>query len=326
MLNGGRVYPAPLVCPCVSVNTRCARVPLNEPSMTTLNQQVPLLRTAIVWRWFTYLAFVLYACAPCTAFSQTPSPLQEWQYPGGTILEKLYDPNLQDWRVVLGAAVAALPRYDGARSYRESPAPVIVILYRDIAFASVGEGLGVNLVRGANYRAGVSIGYDLGRPMSDEYAHLHGLGDISAAPVVKIFGSYVVSKEFPLVLRADVRRIVGGANGLLGDLDAFMPLPGSSQTFVMFAGPTITFSNGQYMRKVFGVSPAQAAASGYPVYDAHGGYTAYGVGFSASRFITSHWLINTDIAWNRLTGSARDSPITQSSVQGVIELSTEYRW
>jgi len=288
--------------------------------------QCHFLRTAIVSRWFTYLAFVLYAFVPRTASSQTPSPLQEWQYPGGTILEKLYDPNLQDWRIVLGAGVAAMPRYDGARSYRESPAPVIVILYRDIAFASVGEGLGVNLVRGANYRAGVSIGYDLGRPMSDEYQHLHGLGDISAAPVLKLFGSYVISKDFPLILRADVRRIVGGANGLLGDLDAFMPLPGSSKTFVMFAGPTITFSNGQYMRKVFGVSAAQAAASGYPVYDAHGGSTAFGVGFSASRFMTPHWLINMDIAWNRLSGSATDSPITQSTVQGVVVLSTAYRW
>jgi outer membrane scaffolding protein for murein synthesis (MipA/OmpV family) len=80
------------------------------------------------------------------------------------------------------------------------------------------------------------------------------------------------------------------------------------------------------MRKVFGVSAAQAAASGYPVYDAHGGSTAFGVGFSASRFMTPHWLINMDIAWNRLSGSATDSPITQSTVQGVVVLSTAYRW
>jgi outer membrane scaffolding protein for murein synthesis (MipA/OmpV family) len=260
------------------------------------------------------------------AWSQTPSPLQEWQYPGGTILEKLYDPNMQDWRVVLGAAAAALPRYDGARAYRETPGPVIVVLYKDIAFASVGEGLGVNLLRGPNYRAGVSVGYDLGRPMSDDYGHLHGLGDISAAPVLKLFGNYVISKEFPLVLRADVRRVIGGADGLLGDLDAFMPLPGSSKTFVMFAGPTVTFSNGQYMRRVFGVSAEQAEDSGHPVYAARAGLTAVGVGFSASRFLTAHWLINTDLAWNRLRGSAADSPITQSAVQGVIELSSEYRW
>jgi outer membrane scaffolding protein for murein synthesis (MipA/OmpV family) len=190
----------------------------------------------------------------------------------------------------------------------------------------VGEGLGVNILRGDKYRAGISIGYDLGRPMSDDYTHLHGLGDITPAPVVKAFGSYVVSKKFPLVLRMDVRRIVGGAGGLLGDLEAFMPLPGSSKTFVMFAGPSFTFSNGQYMRKVFGVSAAQAAASEYPIYEAHGGAMAAGLGFSATKFVTPHWLINTDMAWNRLRGSASESPITQSPIQGVIEFSTEFRW
>jgi outer membrane scaffolding protein for murein synthesis (MipA/OmpV family) len=129
-----------------------------------------------------------------------------------------------------------------------------VILYRDLAFASVGEGIGLNLLRGEKYNAAVSVGYDLGRPMSDDYRHLRGLGDISAAPVLKLFGFYVVSKAFPLVLRADARRVVGGADGLLGDLEAFMPLPGSSHRFVMFAGPSITFANRQYMHKVFGVA------------------------------------------------------------------------
>ena len=284
------------------------------------------VKIAIVWHRLSLLTLTLCVLLPRSAWSQTPSPLQEWQYPGGTILEKIFEPNLPDWRFVLGAAVSSEPRYDGARPYRISPGPVIVVLYKDIAFASVGEGLGVNILRGDKYRAGISIGYDLGRPMSDDYTHLHGLGDITPAPVVKAFGSYVVSKKFPLVLRMDVRRIVGGAGGLLGDLEAFMPLPGSSKTFVMFAGPSFTFSNGQYMRKVFGVSAAQAAASQYPIYEAHGGAMAAGLGFSATKFVTPHWLINTDMAWNRLRGSASESPITQSPIQGVIEFSTEFRW
>jgi outer membrane scaffolding protein for murein synthesis (MipA/OmpV family) len=283
-------------------------------------------RTAIVARWFVPLTLLLCAALPQPVWSQTPSPLQEWQYPGGTILEKLYEPNLEQWRVVLGGAVVAMPRYDGGLVYRVTPAPVIVILYQDLAFASVGEGIGVNLLHGERYNAGLSVGYDLGRPMSDDYRHLHGLGDISPAPVLKLFGSYVVSKAFPLVLRADARRVVGGANGLLGDLEAFMPLPGSSRKFVMFAGPSVTFTNRQYMRKVFGVSAVQAADSSYQVYDAHGGNMAVGLGFSASRFITPHWLVNADLAWNRLRGSAADSPITQTGIQGVVEVSSAYRW
>jgi len=31
--------------------------------------------------------------------------------------------------------------------------PVIDVRYQDLAFASVGEGIGVNVIRGDNYRA-----------------------------------------------------------------------------------------------------------------------------------------------------------------------------
>jgi outer membrane protein len=94
----------------------------------------------------------------------------------------------------------------------------------------------------------------------------------------------------------------------------------------MFAGPSLTFSNRQYSQKVFGVSATQAADSAYRAYNAHGGGQAFGLGFSATRFLTPHWLINTDMAWNQLLGSSNDSPITQSHVQGILELSSEYRW
>jgi outer membrane scaffolding protein for murein synthesis (MipA/OmpV family) len=284
-----------------------------------------LLGTAIISRQLTYLALMLCAIGPRMALSQTPSPLQEWQYPGGVMLEQLFEPNLE-WRFVLGAAVVTEPLYDGSRRYRVEPGPVIDIRYRDIAFASVGEGLGVNILRGENYRAGVAIGYDLGRPVSDDPSHLNGLGNISAAPFIKLYESYVISKQFPLDVRADVRRIVGGAGGLLGDLQAFMPLPGSSKTLFMLAGPSITFSDRQYTQKVFGVSDTQAAASGYRGYAAHGGLTAAGLGFSATHFITPGWLINADVAANRLLGSASNSPITQTSFQGIVELTTAYQW
>lgn len=283
------------------------------------------LGIAISSRRLGYLVLMLCACGPRMALSQTPSPLQEWQYPGGIMLEQLFEPNLK-WRFVLGAAVVAEPRYDGARLYRLDPGPVIDIRYKDIAFASVGEGLGVNILRGENYRAGLAIGYDLGRPVSDEPSHLNGLGNISAAPFIKLYESYVISKQFPLDLRADVRRIVGGAGGLLGDVEAFMPLPGSSKTLFMLAGPSITFSDHQYTQKVFGVSNTQAVASGYRGYNAHGGLTAAGLGFSATHFVTRGWLINAGVAVNRLLGSASDSPTTQSSFQGSVELTAAYSW
>jgi outer membrane scaffolding protein for murein synthesis (MipA/OmpV family) len=273
-----------------------------------------------------YLAFTLWACIPSTASSQTPSPLQEWQYSGGTVLERMFEPDLPDWRVILGAAAEARPLYDGAAASRVLGGPLINIRYRDIAFVSVGEGIGVNLLRGDNYRAGIQIGYDLGRRVSDDYTHLHGLGDIARAPTAEAFASYAVSKEFPLVLRGDVRQYIGGADGMVADVGVYMPLPGSSKKLIMFAGPSITYADHRYLQKEFGVTAAQALASGYRIYDPHAGTSAVGFGFSATRFITDHWLINADTAVNHLLGSARESPITQRTVQTALSLSFGYAW
>jgi len=94
----------------------------------------------------------------------------------------------------------------------------------------------------------------------------------------------------------------------------------------MFAGPSITYADHRYLQKEFGVSAAQALASGYPVYETHAGANAVGFGFSATRFVTEHWLLNLDAAVDRLLGSARDSPITQRTGQRTMALSIEYSW
>ncbi len=285
------------------------------------------LGAAIARRRVASLALVVFcACAPRLALCQTPSPLQEWQYSGGEILASLFEPNLPEWRYVAGVSADVQPLYDGSKPYRVEGGPVIDIRYRDIAFLSVGEGLGVNFIHAKNYRIGVAVGYDLGREVSDYSSHLHGLGDISPAPVAKLFADWVISKKFPLVLRADARQFVGGADGAVGDLEAYMPLPGSSKRFVMFAGPSITFADHLYLQREFGVSRAQSLASGYPEFDAQPGTNAEGVGFSATGFVTKHWLINVDGAINRLRGSAAKSPITQETVQRTIDLTLAYSW
>jgi hypothetical protein len=78
---------------------------------------------AIVSRQLAYLAIMVGACVPRIALSQTPSPLQEWQYSGGTVLQKLFEPNLPEWRAVVGAAEELQPLYDGARPYRGEAGP-----------------------------------------------------------------------------------------------------------------------------------------------------------------------------------------------------------
>jgi outer membrane scaffolding protein for murein synthesis (MipA/OmpV family) len=272
------------------------------------------------------MAGLLAVMSPRMAWAQTPAPLQEWQYSAGIVLMRMFEPDQPDWRVQIGLAAETRPLYEGASAYRTMGGPVVDIRYRDIAFASVGEGIGVNIIRGENYRAGVALGYDLGRRESQDLAHLKGLGNIEVAPVVKLFGSYVISKEFPLVLRADARRYMGGGDGWVGDVEAYLPLPGSSKTFVMFAGPSLTWADRRHQQATFGIDETQAVASGYPIYAARGGLNAVGVGFSATWIVSTRWLVNSNMAVNRLLGSAGESPITQRPLEGVLSLSVAYNW
>lgn len=275
--------------------------------------------------WLTaavVLAMSAFAASPARA--QTPVPLAEWQFSAGIPLEKLFEPEIPKWQVMVGFGASLRPRYDGAQRYHVLAGPTVDIRYRDRFFISTGEGLGVNLVSTPHWRAGVALTYDFGRRGQDDPAHLRGMGNINFAPEAKLFVEYIVSKDVPLVIRANIRRALGGSDGWIGDLGAYLPLPGSSETFYWFAGPTVTFADSRYMNAWFGVSPAQAAASGYRQYDAGAGIKSYGAGISAMWFIDKHWLATADAGIVQLVGSARNSPITQKSTGATFDLSLNY--
>ncbi|HEY2591545.1 MAG TPA: hypothetical protein VGI35_08130, partial [Steroidobacteraceae bacterium] len=85
-------------------------------------------------RALVVLAIVLLAGGTRPARSQTPSPLQEWQYGGGIILAQLFEPNVPEWRTVLGLSAEVAPLYDGSKPYRVQGGPVIDVRYYNTAF------------------------------------------------------------------------------------------------------------------------------------------------------------------------------------------------
>jgi len=260
------------------------------------------------------------------ALAQTPSPLGEWQYSAGIALEKLYQPKVPDWQARVGIGSTFEPRYDGSDRYRMLVGPSVDIRYRTLAFASTGEGVGVNVLQGPNWRASIAAVYDLGRRGHDDPSRLNGLGNINPAPEMKLAAEYVVSKEFPLVFRAAVTRSFGGSNGWVADLGAYMPMPGSSEKFFWFAGPSVTFADSTYMNSWFGVNAMQAAASGYRQYDASAGIKSAGFGVTMIWFVDKHWFVTADGALKRLLGSAAHSPITQTKTGGVCDVSINYQF
>ncbi len=265
-------------------------------------------------------ALVLIILLSPLAAAQTPSPLANWQYSTGEILIPLGGP-VPEWRVTLGGGVAAQPDYEGAKRYTIEPSGVIDIRYRDLAFISDGEGIGINVLHGPGYRAGVAVSYDLGRNQSDDPRLMH-LGNIYPAPEAKLFGQYFLA---PFVVTADLRQAVGGHAGLIGDLGAYIPLPVLPHTF-LFIGPTVTLADDRYMQSYFGVGESQSAASGLPRFTADGGFKNAGIGATIVYLLGEHWLFISDMAFEQLLGSAAASPIPATRTQFTVDFNVAYRF
>jgi len=284
-------------------------------------------KTFMMGRWvFGLIAGLAAMLVAHTARAQTPSPLAEWQYSSGIQLQRLFEPTIPQWQVELGLGAQYAPVFDGLSRYQAQPGPAIDIRYKDIAFASSGEGVGVNLFSFRHVRFGAAVTYDLGRSPHLDGADLSGLGTIHPAPEIKIFAGYALAKAFPLVIRVDARKQIGATNGYIGDAGAYLPMPGSSQVFAWFVGPTVTLADSRYMNAYFGISQEQAAHTRYHQYKASAGFKSAGLGVSADYFVTPHVIIALNGAFNRLLGSAANSPITRTKYEAVGSIAALYKF
>jgi len=274
-------------------------------------------------RWRGLVGAALFAIAALAATplaAQTPSPLVNWQYSVGEVLAPLGGP-LPDWRITLGAGADLQPVYEGSKRLQVLPSLVIDARYKGILFASDGEGVGVNVIRGQTYRAGVAVAYDLGRDHHAQH-RLTGLGNVDPAPEAKLFAEYFL---LPFVYTVDIRKAIGGHDGVIGDLGMYVPLP-VAEDFYVFTGPSVTFADSTYMQAYFGISSAQAARSQFHVFTAHGGLDRAGWGVTALYKWSEHWWLEAEGAWEYMLGDAGRSPIVEDRSQFAAGANILYRF
>lgn len=243
-----------------------------------------------------------------TTVSAQTSAFADWQNSSGIVMRPLGGP-IPRWQVTIGGGFAALPAYEGSNQMRLVPAPNLDIRYKELAFLSIGEGLGVNLLRGTNYRVGVGLTYDLGRE-HNAATRLKGTGNIDPAPVVKVFAQYAF---VPLVLAVDVKQALTSYQGLTADLGAYLPVV-ATRKIQVFAGPELTLADRRYMQAYFGINPQNTdAQSDFHRYRAHGGLKDAKFGVAGLYHFNDHWFFDVDLGVERLLGSATGSPIVQTN-------------
>lgn len=263
------------------------------------------------------------------ADAQTPSPMNFWQFSAGQVLAP-YGADAPDWTVIIGPAEVYRPEYEGSKHYELKTGALFNVRTSSGFFLSTGEGLGYDIFRGKNYRAGIAVAYDLGR--NDDRIGLYGMGGVDAAPQFRIFGDYVLrphigDHEIPIILSLAIRKAVGGYKGLTGDVSLYMPIIGSREKkFALFFGGTITADGEKAVNAYFGVTPQQSVSAGYPVFRAGPGPRAAGAGISMAWFFTDHLLLTSNIGVKTLVGDAAQSPIVMEPWQFSTSIGMGYRF
>jgi outer membrane scaffolding protein for murein synthesis (MipA/OmpV family) len=283
--------------------------------VSSSDRRIRLSRTSL----FGLLAFLLW---PAIAGAQTFAPFPYWENAAGIVLAPLGGP-VADWRVNAEIGATYLPYYEGSNHYRLVPTPAFDIRYKEIAFLSNGDGIGVNLIHGELYRAGIAVGYDVGRN-AHLSGRLNGLGNVEPAAEPRLFAEYTI---MPVVLSANIRHAIGGHDGFIGDVGAYMPVVGND-TVIVFVGPGLSFADRRYMQSYFGVTAVQSAASraNFPVYAVSGGIKTASFGLVGIYHLSDAWYLNADLGTERLLGSAEGSPIVQSATQFGLTLALGYQF
>lgn len=211
------------------------------------------------------------------------------------------------WTLTLGAEGRVLPTYEGSSNYRFLPVPLFDIRRAGTPrhFQSPRDGASIGIIEFDNFRLGPTLKVRLPRREGDD-AKLRGLGDVNFAVELGGFAEYWFTPW--LRARGELRQGVSGHHGLTGDLMADVVMPVTPQ-LTLSGGPRVSFDSGKTMQTYFGVDPTQAVLSGLPVYNPSGGVRSYGAGIMARYQITPEWATHLFVEYERLTGSAADSPL-----------------
>lgn len=221
----------------------------------------------------------------------------------------------------LGVGAMIKPRYEAADNYLVYPFPLIQMgRFYVPGLGQVVEGRGRT---GAFFYP--SFGFVGTRKASDN-VDLTGTKKIDWALELGLGGGFR-TQNFRAF--AELRQGINGHTGQVGQLGLdgiFYP----GEKWEVSVGPRAEFASGKYMDTYFGVSTAEASASGGRLaqYDPGAGFKAVGLSALVSYDLNDDVRLHLQGGYERLIGDAADSPIAEvgSKDQFNIGLGVTYRF
>lgn len=229
-----------------------------------------------------------------------------------------YVPQMPNWIVTVGVEGRIIPEWPGAANSKFGITVLPLFSVRKEgtppAFFGPRDSFGFAVLQWNGFELGPALLF-LGDRQAQNYKELYGLGSVGYTAQIGAFANWWLLPW--LRLRGEVRQGIGGETGVTGDvfLDAVVPLG----QWTLSGGPRMTMQTTAAVSPYFSITAAQSAATALlapqtglaalPAYNASGGIYSYGAGTQVQYRFNPQWELHTFVEYQRLTGSAADSPI-----------------
>lgn len=263
-------------------------------------------------------AFAASLCvAPAALAQQGASPSARSAVPENTnVLEGDF--------LTIGAGAAVTPTYEGSDDYEVSPLPIVTGSIGGIGISPRGAGLAFDVINDPDearvtFAFGPTVRLRTNRDgkVKDDVMEL--LPDLDTAvevgPMAGIAVSGVLNPYDSLSLSGDVKWDVADAHGGMTIAPSLSYTTPVSRGMLAALSVGAEYADDEYMDYYFSVTPADAATTGLPVFEADGGFKSVGanllVGIDFNGDLTDGGLAMFLIGgYSRLLGDAKDTPFT----------------
>lgn len=236
----------------------------------------------------------------CAGMARAADPASQW----------LANEPASGWIVTLGGSGQIGPKYDGASKAGFSGMPSLSWrrANEEAGFSAPDDGLDYALFETKTFSIGPVASFRSGR-YSGTDRKLLGLRDV---PWTVEAGAFVefwpIEDRFRT--RMEIRQGFHGHRGVVADLSAdWVEKFGA---FTLSGGPRLSLGDNAFMRRNFGVSPAESAANGFLApFKAKGGVRSAGLGTALDYQWSPVWATTVYAKYERLLGDADHSPIVR---------------
>ena len=223
-----------------------------------------------------------------------------------------------DFVLDLGIAANMAPRDPGSEAFAVRPRPLVGVERLTLPVVGVvADGPAKGVFVYPAFRVD-------GERKTSDYPELAGMRDVDWAMGLGL-GAGVNRGNWRVF--AEVLAGVKGYSGLTARAGADLLWSPSPKT-VMAVGPRINLTGQDYARTWFGVTPAEAAASGgdLSAYDPDGGLSSAGLAVTWGQAISDRAMLQVEAGWDRQLGDIKDSPLVSRGSGDAIFLVTGVTW